>query len=282
MEIYDKNKHGDEFRLRLLLTNACDKNCSFCLNDFQDKPKYGFKFLSPIIARDYILNYSYFVQDNCSHVPLVNISGGEPGLHPDLLEIVEACSGAKVHLMLNTNGLVFKHRDWPQIAKHISHLRIHVHPSEYIPYNQMGVNMPMSFQAVYTSPGLEHGYESLIKYYGVRGNCVKFFVNFKGSSFLDKLYEDFIFRMREKYPQFNIEARFTGIQQNRGPGCTGCERKCITLKALWVFPNGFYTPCPQVTPKVDIPFHKNVEAAYYFHKIKYITFRKNGVLKVIL
>lgn len=282
MEVYDKNKHGDEFRLRLLLTDACNLKCQFCLNDFQGKPKYGYKFLHPTIARDYIGSYSYFVGENCSHVPLVNISGGEPGLHPDLLEIVEACSEFKVHLMLNTNGLVFKHRDWSQIAKHVGHLRVHVHPCEFIPYNEMGVNMPMSFQAVYTNPGLNDCYEGLINYYSGRGGCVKFFVDFNGDEFLNKCYEDFIIRMRRKYPNTNIEARFTGIQQNRGDGCRGCKKKCITLKALWVFPDGKATPCPQGKfPSAEIPFQKNVENAYEFHRLDKEMYSQGGFMAAL-
>ncbi len=77
--------------------------------------------------------------------------------------------------------------------------------------------------------------------------------------------------MRAKYPGKTIKARYTGIQQNRGIGCTGCTNKCITLKALWLFPNGRTSTCPQLEahafPKAktrqDIRDH--IDMAYKFH-----------------
>ncbi|MFW6272886.1 MAG: hypothetical protein ACOC2U_03805 [bacterium] len=34
----DKQIHANEFKLRILVTNDCNKSCKFCLNDFQPKP----------------------------------------------------------------------------------------------------------------------------------------------------------------------------------------------------------------------------------------------------
>ena len=46
--------HANEFKLRLLLTDRCNRRCSFCLNDFQRKP--GSEHLSlPIpAAKEYV------------------------------------------------------------------------------------------------------------------------------------------------------------------------------------------------------------------------------------
>ncbi len=35
----DKMIHADEFRFRILVTDQCNKDCHFCLNDFQPKGK---------------------------------------------------------------------------------------------------------------------------------------------------------------------------------------------------------------------------------------------------
>ena len=44
-ELFDKQIHRNEFKLRLLMINACNRNCGFCLNDFQEKPNGNPLFL---------------------------------------------------------------------------------------------------------------------------------------------------------------------------------------------------------------------------------------------
>lgn len=52
--------------------------------------------------------------------------------------------------------------------------------------------------------------------------------------------------LRAKFPSDeDVSFRFIGKQENRGPGCAGCNKTCVTLKAAWVFPDATITHCPQ-------------------------------------
>jgi hypothetical protein len=42
-----------------------------------------------------------------------------------------------------------------------------------------------------------------------------------------------------------LSFRFIGVQENRGIGCSNCDRYCVTLKGAWVFPTGGVSHCPQ-------------------------------------
>ena len=57
MNIINKLIHRDEIKLRILMTDCCNKNCSFCLNDFQIKPIDKPLFLDTNIAKDAIRTY---------------------------------------------------------------------------------------------------------------------------------------------------------------------------------------------------------------------------------
>jgi len=65
-----------------------------------------------------------------------------------------------------------------------------------------------------------------------------------------------------------IRTRFTGQQLNRGKACLGCKKECVTLKALWYFPDGSSSTCPQnQRPKFDDDsWDETVEKAYNSHK----------------
>ena len=52
MSLFNKLIHQDEFRLRILMTDGCNKNCSFCLNDFQKKPEAP-RFVDQDVAGDF-------------------------------------------------------------------------------------------------------------------------------------------------------------------------------------------------------------------------------------
>ena len=93
--------------------------------------------------------------------------------------------------------------------------------------------------------------EKIVKFYG---NCdvpIKLFVDVFANGKEKQEIEASILKVIENNPDFTIKTRFVGVQENRGKLCEGCEKKCITLKALWVFPNGTVSPCPQgvIEPK---------------------------------
>jgi len=69
--------HRDEFRLRILLTNDCNKDCHFCLNDFQPKGK---TYVHAFDVIDCIRAYGQFMK-SIKEKSIVTFAGGEPGLH---------------------------------------------------------------------------------------------------------------------------------------------------------------------------------------------------------
>jgi len=64
MKIFDKQIHKDDFRLRLLVTDGCNKNCHHCLNDFQTRPTDRIKFLDPTVAKEIIKEYLVLDSDS--------------------------------------------------------------------------------------------------------------------------------------------------------------------------------------------------------------------------
>ena len=94
---------------------------------------------------------------------------------------------------------------------------------------------------------------------------------------------DFIKAIKIQYPQKRVSFRHTGIQINRGIGCSGCHSKCITLKAAWVFPDGGVTPCPQeINSKKIYPQNSGewIKAMEYIKKFHTISQKVNAYLSV--
>ncbi|GAJ06066.1 unnamed protein product [marine sediment metagenome] len=78
-------------------------------------------------------------------------------------------------------------------------------------------------------------------------------------------------RLSMEHPEWDIRSRFTGCQSNKGRGCIGCNRECITQKGFWVRPDGNTSPCPQfkkncVNPKTYKELFDAIQTAYDFHK----------------
>jgi len=267
-EIADINKHKDEFRLRLLVTNMCNRKCSFCLNDFQEKNALP-RMLDNELAKSYIRAYGSYMEAK-GEKAILNISGGEPGVYKQLIELVNCGLASEVHTIINTNGTIFHNMDWFLMKYNVGKVRVHVLPGQLDDYKAMSFS-PVEIQAVYTNDLTDELGEELVEYYTGLDLPIKFFVDFYGDEALNTRYVNFIQNMRAKYPDKIIKARYTGIQQNRGMGCNGCDRKCITLKALWLFPNGVASTCPQLdkhhypkaTTEKDI--YQQIHAAYKFH-----------------
>ena len=120
-------------------------------------------------------------------------------------------------------------------------------------------------QCIYT-----HIDQSFIEFYLRYGLPIKIFEDFNN---VFGEYVKFAREMIQKFPSANLSFRYTGIQENRGPGCNGCEKICCTLKGAWIFPDGGTSPCPQLykykkhypqNKEEWIDYLKEVEA---FHKI---------------
>ena len=252
----DKQIHRDELKLRLLLTDACTKNCEFCLNDFQQK---GSTFLPFSIAHQAIISYtSLFV----NRVPLqVYYSGGEPTLSDILVLLVFLAKQLQARTTLITNG------DHPYLIKKCQPFLDCLHISAYEIESRL-VNLAREYKASIQCLYPQHLDVAL--YYLHQDLPVKIFLDFY-KPHLYEAYEEVARQWSARYPQASF--RFTGIQENRGIGCHGCALHCITLKAIWVFPDGGVTACPQLfkMPKAypvgPQEWREVFEEIYKFHKV---------------
>jgi molybdenum cofactor biosynthesis enzyme MoaA len=85
-------------RLRISITNNCIFNCKYCTNEGQIHNHNDF------IDIDFIKRLSDFIKTNDIYIKKINITGGEPLLHPQLLEIAGILKKCTDSLTLNTNG----------------------------------------------------------------------------------------------------------------------------------------------------------------------------------
>jgi len=79
------------------ITNACNFDCTICGADAKhDKEEVFFLSVDEIFQRA--------LQAKRDKGYMINLTGGEPTLHPDLLDIVRRISGIGISLGINTNG----------------------------------------------------------------------------------------------------------------------------------------------------------------------------------
>jgi organic radical activating enzyme len=102
LNVFNKQVHCEEFKLRILVTDGCNYNCKFCLNDFQPKPIIGPKFISVVDAKMAIDAYAEVVK-NKYHAQ-VYFSGGEPTIHSGLRQMIAQASLRHCRVTVNTNG----------------------------------------------------------------------------------------------------------------------------------------------------------------------------------
>lgn len=99
-------------RLRISITNSCNMSCFYCHNEGQGH--YNKKQFMDI---NYIEQLVDFIIKNNIYVKKINITGGEPLLHPDLIEIVEKLSKITKDIKLNTNGTLLTKDKIMQLKK---------------------------------------------------------------------------------------------------------------------------------------------------------------------
>ncbi len=260
-EKINKQIHAQELKLRILMTNSCNQNCPNCLNDFQKKPKKGQEqFLKIETAKIAIKEYvSAF---NKKYPLQIYFSGGEPTLHPDLTDLISYAKSFNCHVTLNTNG------NFPDSLE--SDLK---HFSDIIHFGTYKIDKKHA-EKVKRMNGLIQGIypqfnESFIKFYSSYNLPIKIFKDFYDNS---NDYINFVEEITRKFPEANLSFRHTGIQENKGKGCSNCEKKCITLKAAWIFPDGGTSPCPQlykhpiIYPKNSQEWFKYFNVVEKFHK----------------
>lgn len=126
-----------EPRLWVRLTRTCNNHCLFCLDDdCQNGTVIGFKAVSRKLA-----------SGRKNGLTRVVLSGGEPTLHPDFLQIVAKCRAiGYTHIQVITNGRRFFYRDFMDeaIRAGVNEITfsIHAHTPKL---NDMLTNMPGSF-----------------------------------------------------------------------------------------------------------------------------------------
>lgn len=257
---FDKKIHEDEFRLRLLVTNTCDLNCSYCLNDFQGKTPV--RYIDANRAMEYITEYGSFMK-SIGEQSIVTFSGGEPGLHSDLTLMLQC---AKLHcdvVKVVTNGKALI----PSRSKYVDCWHIGTSDKKYYAlYYAKEYAKNVVFQLVVTDALSVDEIVSWIQYYNEHQLTVKLFTDFFSPN--QKELRDKI-ECAIETSNIQVLTRFTGLQENRGNACAGCDQKCITLKALWVFPDGSASTCPQgIVPSTNNDnIGETIRLAYDAHRV---------------
>jgi uncharacterized radical SAM superfamily Fe-S cluster-containing enzyme len=81
------------------ITNACNLKCPVCFAYDRDDPEYFMPAAEFKAAVDWII-------ESESYIDLVNITGGEPTLHPQLFTLLDICKRPEIGVItLNSNGL---------------------------------------------------------------------------------------------------------------------------------------------------------------------------------
>jgi organic radical activating enzyme len=260
----DKQMHRDELKLRILVTDKCNLDCSFCLNDFQRKVHETFSFIEEKTVFSAIEAYSNFFEGK---YPLqVYFSGGEPTLHKNLVSFLEFAKDNKCRTTLVSNGY-FKRELEDKLTKVVDCMHISAYKKDERLRNK-AVRMSADIQSVYSSLDPYVDMEFL-GFYISAGLKVKIFPDFFDKDYAD--YQNFLNKSEKVFPKGSLSGRYTGHQENRGLGCFGCDRKCITLKAAWVYSNGSTSPCVQhlftKKPESMEDWINSFKSAENFHKV---------------
>lgn len=86
-------------KLRVAITDRCNLSCFYCHNEGQEHGGKG-----TFLPLDYVKTMCKWFRDNDIYVQVVNITGGEPLLHPDLDAILSECNTITKEIHLNTNA----------------------------------------------------------------------------------------------------------------------------------------------------------------------------------
>ena len=94
------------------ITNACDLRCPICFTFNRSDRLYT-------MSVQEFQRHIDFVVDRCGAVDLINVTGGEPTLHPELMELLKAAQRPEIgRVTVNTNGL--RLASDPQLAQRLA------------------------------------------------------------------------------------------------------------------------------------------------------------------
>lgn len=268
MSIFNRGDHDDGMRLRILVNNTCDKDCNYCLNDFQDKTIE--KQLSIHRAFEAIKVYSQYCYEKHLH-PIVTFSGGEPGLWRHLKVACIYAKNLGCIVKVCTNGKAFESKAESYVDRWHVHIFSHLFklPEYARPDNTV-------LQYVVTDRATDGDINSMIWYADTYP--LKFFVDYysKKREALSEGLESSPIRLDSSISCIHISL----IMNLTYPVCLWCKKDCVTLKGIWLFPSGEASTCPQgqltavsVMPNevIDSSF---VEKCHIGHKITNLSSQK--------
>lgn len=283
-EQFHKDIHRDSFKLRCLLTNQCNNNCFYCLNDFQQKhpEEYIDGAMLHAVAQRYV--------EFCKLYDLkseIYFSGGEPSVHPGFQSITERIA------LLNPDKFVCCSNGknlsvYPGTYQKFTELHISIHdPVIHLGYfnavaQQIVKNVATAsggnsrlkelvISAVFNPEADSTQFYSQNNLCGLNGEMLENLHDVaednenSAKSMLKAVGIDLHFKLWAMYQRRNDEAYMSMYRNfinshkwilnrgqdftphNRGPLCHGCTKDCVTLKALWLFPNNTASGCPQHT-----------------------------------
>jgi molybdenum cofactor biosynthesis enzyme MoaA len=100
-------------KLRIAITNRCNLSCFYCHNEGQPHES-----APAMLSLEYIKNMISFLQKNNVYIQAINLTGGEPLLHPNLINIVIECAKITNDLEINTNGTMLTNEKVDNLIKY--------------------------------------------------------------------------------------------------------------------------------------------------------------------
>ena len=146
-------------KLLIILTKECNRNCPFCI----DRPnrKY-YKNYKPFINLETVKGILEFAEEN--NIKTIALNGGEPTLHPQVVEIAKMVKEKGFFLKIFTNY------DFPEVVKKLDGIVDIIRISYYGPMqlpNQKEFNSKITLKIMLTKntfPSIQHLIEFINKH----------------------------------------------------------------------------------------------------------------------
>jgi uncharacterized radical SAM superfamily Fe-S cluster-containing enzyme len=111
--------HASACQLPVLsITNACNLRCPICFTYNRDDRIYH-------MSVDEMQQTVEWIIASSGHVDLINLTGGEPTLHPQLIDILTACRCPEIgRITMNSNGI--RLAEDPDLCRRLAELGVYV------------------------------------------------------------------------------------------------------------------------------------------------------------
>ncbi len=104
MESMQKKSCFANDRLRVSVTDTCNLTCEYCSNEGQNHNRKKY------LRFDHYLQILNKIKQENIYIRKLNVTGGEPLLHPELSKILSASVDVAEEVTLNTNGLLLSRK----------------------------------------------------------------------------------------------------------------------------------------------------------------------------